>query len=341
MQIRLHKNATTTPAQRQYIQQNQHLNVSELARKFGVSATTIRKWRRRDSIYDESHVPKQISTALAPEQEIFVIFLRLALQLGLDDLLTLSHSIFCNGHIRPPDTTKHETKCSRASLNRCLTKYGISRLERLNKQVPFDLKDHQGTYLFYTTFRLPVDSEWKPRHLIHILLDCSSRWCHVEISPSFILKDSALLIDKVITAFPVKVLGIITCPKIEFKSNAGEIKQWNNPIKNHPMGLVESYCRNRNMIYYPLKTYHTETLGLLKLISFPKVTSPAAYREMIDTHLQHYNLTLRQRYLKIKARGKSSWNAMKFFPTVSNSDPIKSLSSPWECSNWVLPIQHL
>ena len=43
MMVRLHKNATTTPATRRYIQSS-NLPVRRLARELGVSEDTIRRW---------------------------------------------------------------------------------------------------------------------------------------------------------------------------------------------------------------------------------------------------------------------------------------------------------
>ncbi|WP_435106562.1 helix-turn-helix domain-containing protein, partial [Arhodomonas sp. AD133] len=49
MNIRLHKNATTTPARRAEIQRSDK-PVRELAREFGVSEDTIRRWKRRETV---------------------------------------------------------------------------------------------------------------------------------------------------------------------------------------------------------------------------------------------------------------------------------------------------
>jgi len=48
MQIRLHKNATTTPALRKLIQ-NSDLSERKLAQKYRISRATVRKWKKRGS----------------------------------------------------------------------------------------------------------------------------------------------------------------------------------------------------------------------------------------------------------------------------------------------------
>ena len=64
MEIRLHANATTTPKQRAYIQQSTR-PAAELAVELGVSETTIRRWRGRDTVQDRPHTPRRLATALS------------------------------------------------------------------------------------------------------------------------------------------------------------------------------------------------------------------------------------------------------------------------------------
>ena len=59
----LHANATTTPEMREFIQ-NSDLSTSELAKILNISEATVRKWRKRNSVEDKSHRPKNISTTL-------------------------------------------------------------------------------------------------------------------------------------------------------------------------------------------------------------------------------------------------------------------------------------
>ncbi len=54
MNLRLHKNATTTPARRTDIQSSS-LPVAALAAELGATEDTIRRWKGRDSVEDLSH----------------------------------------------------------------------------------------------------------------------------------------------------------------------------------------------------------------------------------------------------------------------------------------------
>lgn len=109
-----HANATTTPEMRAFIRESD-LATAVLARLLKVSESTVRKWRKRESVADESHVPKQLNTTLSPAQEYVVVELRTRLLLSLDELLEV-----CQKFIN--------INTSRAGLQRCLKRHGVSRL---------------------------------------------------------------------------------------------------------------------------------------------------------------------------------------------------------------------
>ena len=60
-----------------------------LAARFGVTAQTIYKWRKRDSVEDRSHTPHRLQTTLTPAQEAAAVALRKTLLVSLDDLLAV------------------------------------------------------------------------------------------------------------------------------------------------------------------------------------------------------------------------------------------------------------
>jgi len=109
-----HANATTTPEMRAFIHESD-LPTAVLARLLKISESTVRKWRQRESMSDASHVPKQLNTTLSEAQEYVVVELRTRLLLSLDELLVVCKQ-FINSHV------------SRAGLQRCLKRHGVSRL---------------------------------------------------------------------------------------------------------------------------------------------------------------------------------------------------------------------
>ena len=112
----LHGSATTTEAVRRAIQLREE-SVRALARRYGVSPTTVQKWRKRASTADARMGPKDPrSTVLTVEEEAIIVAFRRHTLLPLDD---------CLYGLQP--TIPHLT---RSSLHRCLERHGISRLAR-------------------------------------------------------------------------------------------------------------------------------------------------------------------------------------------------------------------
>ena len=109
-----HANATTTPEMRAFIHESD-LPTAVLSRLLKISESTVRKWRNRESTADVSHVPKQLNTTLSEAQEYVVVELRTRLLLSLDELLAVCKQ-FINANV------------SRAGLQRCLKRHGVSRL---------------------------------------------------------------------------------------------------------------------------------------------------------------------------------------------------------------------
>ena len=240
MKIHLHKNATTTPAQRAFIQNNPHLSIAFLAEKTGVSKTTVRRWRNRSSIYDRPHTPKKVNTALTPQEEVQLILCRMATRAGLDDLHKIAGAFL-------------DIRCSRASLNRCLKRYHISKLPALGHAVPFDLKDYTGTYLYYTCFHLPAFHGNSADLQLHALMDCTFRNLHAEITPS-----GHEFLSRHISRFPLRVLGIIyEEPVVLVPDDEADI------CHRHTL-MVESRCRTHRIPAHHLDTRYTQTLVQLK-----------------------------------------------------------------------------
>ena len=118
----LHGSARTTEAVRRAIQLCQE-SVRALARRRGVSPTTIQKWRKRETTTDAPIGPKEPrSTVLTPEEEAVIVAFRRHTLLPLDD---------CLYGLQP--SIPHLT---RSSLHHCLERHGISRLPELGGDKP-------------------------------------------------------------------------------------------------------------------------------------------------------------------------------------------------------------
>ncbi len=122
MDIKLHKQATTTPKVRAEVQAApSNITDSELARQFNVSTATIRRWRHRDNVYDRPHTRHNLLTTLTTEQEEVLIAAREFLRLGLDNLPVVARE-FLNPRL------------SRSGLHRMLKRHEVPTLVELARQ---------------------------------------------------------------------------------------------------------------------------------------------------------------------------------------------------------------
>jgi transposase-like protein len=118
----LHGSARTTQALRRAIQHSQ-ASIRALARRYGINAKTVAKWKRRTTTADAPMGPKTPrSTVLSREEEALVVAFRKHTLLPLDDCLYALQA-----------TIPHLT---RSALHRCLKRHGISRLPEIEGEKP-------------------------------------------------------------------------------------------------------------------------------------------------------------------------------------------------------------
>ena len=319
MKIRLHKNATTTPAQRAYIQNNPHLSVASLAKKTGVSKTTIRRWQKRTDVYDRPHTPKRIKTALSTIEEIKTIVCRMAFRAGLDDLHQIADSFF-------------KVNCSRASLNRCLRRYQISRMPKLKRSVPFNLKDYTGTYLYYNCFHLPSFLKNKPPVVLQTLLDCSFRTFHAQYATM-----TNTFLSDYIQGFPLKVLGVIYNDPVRLCIENTDLK--NIDMKNPGSAsdsTIEQLCKTWGLSCFRMDDLHTETISQLnqqmeKIVNqsnLKKDSTTWGTNEALTKQIRHYNFELPLSFLKQKTAYQAMEAHYALFPNSFKHKPMASFNIP-------------
>ena len=85
--LHIHPNARTTPATRAEIARSSEPS-GTVAQRYGISAETVRKWRKRgaDDCLDHSARPRRLPWKAAKEERAVVCTLRRATNFPLDDL---------------------------------------------------------------------------------------------------------------------------------------------------------------------------------------------------------------------------------------------------------------
>lgn len=157
MDIKLHKNARTTPAVR-----------------YGVTEATIYKWKKRESLVDKSHTADRLQTTLSPAQEAIVVELRKTLLLPPNDLLAGCREFIC-------------ADVSRSGLDRGLRRHDVGNL---HASKPLSPKAPHKTFKAYEPGYVHVDVKYLPqmidearRSYLFAVIDRATRWVFVQIRP--------------------------------------------------------------------------------------------------------------------------------------------------------------
>ncbi len=266
MQIRLHKNARTTPAVRQAIQAST-LSERALAQKHGISRTTVRKWKHRSSVEDASHRPHTLRTTLTPAQEAIVVYLRQALLLPLDDLLAVTRE-FLNPAV------------SRSGLDRCLRRHGVASLKTLlpptekAKVKPF--KAYEPGFLHLDVKYLPaIDGE--PRRYLFVAIDRATRWVYVALKPNRTALSAKDFLKAVIQAAPFRIQKCLTDNGSEFTDRF--LTRTRQPSGTHEFDRL---CTEQGIEHRLIPPGRPQTNGLVERFN-------GRIEEVLQTH--HFDST--------------------------------------------------
>jgi transposase len=245
MQVRLHANAATTPKTRAYIQQSS-ASVADLAFELGVSETTIRRWKGRDSVTDGSHTPKRLAISLTPVEEELVLELRRKLALPLDDLVEVMRRCV-------------NAKLSRSAIHRCLKRHGISRAERPAPKKPGRFDRHPFGFVHIDLKHLPALR--KTKSYVFVAIERATRFVHVEIVMQRDAKTIAACLERFLKAFGHPVHTILTDNGSEFTDRFGGA-YWttvHTPTGRHPFDKV---CAANGIKHKLTRPFKPQTNGM-------------------------------------------------------------------------------
>src|ERR671921_2084935 len=191
----LHGSATTTEAARRAVQASEE-SVRALARRYGISPTTVQKWRKRTTVADERMGPKQIrSTVLSIEEEAVVVAFRRHTLLPLDD---------CLYALQP--TIPHLT---RSSLHRCLQRHGISRLPDADGSKPQRSRFKRYPIGFFHIDIAEVRTEQGKLHLF-VAIDRTSKFAFAELHEKATRRVAGDFLRHLVAAVPYKINTVLT-----------------------------------------------------------------------------------------------------------------------------------
>ena len=248
MQVRLHKNATTTPKTRALIQASD-LPMTVLAKQFGVGVETIARWKQRDSVEDRSHTPHRLQTTLSAEQEAIVLVLRKTLGLSLDDLLAVVHEFL-------------HPSILRSSLHRMLKRHGVSAREATSvdkpKVKPF--KAYEPGFVHVDVKYLPQMADEDTRRYLFVAIDRATRWVFIAVYATKTATNAGRFLTALAKAAPFRIQTILTDNGKEFTDRfitAGE----RTPTGEH---AFDQLCAELDIEHRLTRPRHPQTNGMVE-----------------------------------------------------------------------------
>jgi transposase InsO family protein len=235
----IHPNARTTPAVRAEIARSSEPS-GVLARRYGVSAETIRKWRKRgpSDCQDRSARPHKLPWKASEEERTIVCALRQATGFPLDDLT------FVVTHFLP--------HLNRDAVYRILKAEGLNRLppapQRRRESGTF--KEYDLGFIHIDIKHLPKlqDSEGKTcKRFLYVAIDRCSRWVHLAVFDDELTASAIAFLKAAIDAAPFQVTHVLTDRGSCFTAEA-----------------FEAACRQLKVQHRKTKPYTPQTNGLVE-----------------------------------------------------------------------------
>jgi transposase InsO family protein len=237
--LSIHPQARTTPAVRLEIARS-HEPTGVLAKRFGVSTETVRKWRKRGAkdCQDRSSRPHKLPWKATEEERAIVCALRRATGFPLDDLT------FVVSHFLP--------HLNRDAVYRILKAEGLGRLPPAHQR-----KRKSGTFRDYDLGFVHLDIKHLPKlettngerrkRFLYVVIDRCSRWVHLAVKDDELTVSAIAFLKEAIRAFPFRVTHVLTDRGSCFTADG-----------------FEEACRKLKVEHRKTKPYTPQTNGLVE-----------------------------------------------------------------------------
>jgi len=202
--VQIHPQARTTPAVRVEIARSTE-PASVVAKRYGISDETVRKWRRRgeQAVQDRSSRPKRLAWRMTEEERAIICAVRRATGFALDDLT------FVLRHFLP--------HLNRDSIYRVLKAEGLNRRPPKSAEQPRKgqgrFKDYDLGFVHIDVKHLPklrtADGEIRKRFL-YVAIDRCSRFVHLAVYDAENAANAIAFLKEARKAFPFRITHVLT-----------------------------------------------------------------------------------------------------------------------------------
>ena len=256
MLTHLHANATTTPKVRAEIQASSD-PVAVLALRYGVSETTIRRWRGRTGTEDRSHVRHNLGQATSPVEEAIIAELRTVAGLSLDDITEVMNRCV-------------NAKLSRGSVWRALRRAGLSRGQRRGAapgpgaDSPAKSQRFEDAAFGFVHVDLKYLAKLGGRgEFVFVAIERKTRFVWVEIVPGRGARAITATMARFLEAFPGRVHTVLTDNGAEFTDRFGGHvpRRTGRPTGRHPF---DGLCAARGIEHRLTRPYTPKTNGMVE-----------------------------------------------------------------------------
>ena len=249
MQVKLHKNAATTPRIRREIQESPE-PVSVLAKRYHVHETTIRRWKKRTTQQDRSHTPHRLPIRLTVEEEHLILELRRELRLSGEDILDVMRQ-----SVNPT--------LSRSAVYRCLKRHKLNKLPPLQSPEPVQPFEQYDCGFIHIDLKHLSKLDGHPSY-VFVAIDRATRFVYVEIHPQRDGKTAAGFLERFSKAFIHPIHTVLTDNGSEFTDRFA-VKKPNKP-DDRPSGAhpFDRQCARLGIQHKLTRPFRPQTNGMVE-----------------------------------------------------------------------------
>ena len=313
----LHGSATTTEAVRRAIQRSEE-SVRALARRHGISPTTVQKWRKRGHTADAAMGPKAIhSTVLTTEEEAMVVAFRRHTLLPLDDCLYTLQA-----------TIPHLT---RSALHRCLQRHGISRLPDMAGDKPAKQKFKSYPIGYFHIDIADVRTEEGKLHL-YVGIDRTSKFAFTQLHEKADRPTAVAFLEALLEAVPYKLHTILTDNGIQFADLPRNRDGWTARFRVHRFDQI---CAEHGIEHRLTKPNHPWTNGQVERMN-RTIKDATVKRYHYDSHdqlRQHLQLFIDAYNHGRRLKTLRGLTPYEYVARIWTEDPVRFKTNPYRHSS--------